>query len=1112
MALQLQDNHATNDSSKGIIIKDTAVSSISESFVVKCKIQTYCDSVAFLLDSGAAFSCVPVSLARRLGVPLEDSNVQLLSCDGSSVSVFGMVRLHIVIVPLRREFFWNFVVAELSQPILGLDFLSHFSLILDCGRKVLRDSRTGLICSISSHTAQQSTTHSPEVSLDHIPTSVRSILQKFPELTQPKSVHRFINTGVKHHIALKESSSPPWSKPRRLAGHKLQCAREEINKLLALGIIRPSSSMFASPIHMAKKGDNFRLTGDYRLLNHLTTPDRYPLPHIHDFSDRLAGATVFSKIDLVRAFNQLPVADEDIPKTAITTPFGSFEYVSMPFGLRNSPASFQRFMDTAFRQQSDYSFAYVDDILVFSKSHEEHLRHLEAIFRTLKAHNLMLALHKCLFQVSELDFLGYHVSAAGLRPMPSRVASFSEQPRPVDHASLRSYTAALGFYRRMIPNFADRISLLQTMVHQQEGSKQLYWTDEADQQFRESRTLLTNAVMLHHLTPSSLFHLVTDASSYAVGAALHQIVDGQPKPIGFFSKKLSASQQKYSTFDRELLAAYLASLHFKKFIEGREVLLFTDHKPLVAALQRPRDAKLDRQQRHMAVITELVSEFHYIRGKENVVADFLSRYPSEDIATVATVEDHAAHQPCDLPAIADAQQNDEELKAFQPRLETFPLPCGKQLFCDVSSRMPRPFVPEALRSVLFKELHGLYHPGVRSSIRLLTERYYWPDMRREIKELARLCLQCQQNKIQTHTKSPIAEFQLPTTARFQFVHCDLVGPLPPATENGIIYRYLLTAIDRTTRWPEVCPLVTIDAVSVANALINMWISRWGAPLYLCTDQGRQFESALFTELSKAMGFHRIRSTAYHPQTNGMIERFHRTLKAALRSSGQQWLDALPAVLLGLRSHPHADNKVSPFEMVTGATLCVPPVSVVSPSTVNSEDLVKKLAKHFQKDFAPFARGSNHNTNFSPQVPDELQTTSHVWLRVDRVLRSLESPYEGPYRVIRRNSKTFTIAVPTGKHVVVSIDRVKPAKIQNTPSSVDSDRSDTSNSPSHSVNIPPSQTNFSPSTSSDAATPDSSDVPSTSYTSSSSEPSPDPPVVGRSGRRVRFNRNPDFHYF
>ena len=899
---------------------------------VKCNISGHNESVKFLVDSGAGFSCVPVSLAQGLRIPIEDCNIQLLSCDGSPVSVLGTIRLRIIITQLRREFSWNFVVANLTQAILGWDFLNHFSLSLDCGSGVIRDSSTGLVCSVSRALEQQSLA----LIFDKIPSSVRDVLEKYPELIQPTSNLQFISTGVEHHIRLQESVSPPWSKPRRLTGLKLQAARDEINKLLEVGIIRPSTSQFASPIHMAPKGEGFRLTGDFRNLNSITIPDRYPLPHLHDFSDKLSGSKIFSKIDLFRAYHQLPVASEDVPKTAITTPFGSFEYITMPFGLRNSAATFQRFMNDKFNLFSDFSFVYVDDILVFSQSEEEHLEHLNTIFKTLHVNNLKISSQKCIFQVPELDFLGYRISADGIKPIPSRIEQFANTPLPKDYATLRSYIGALGFYRRMIPNYANEISLLQGMLHSQEKSKNLNWTDEAVSQFNKSRTLLESAVTLSHPTSSSLFHLVTDASSYAVGTALHQVVDGQPKHLRFFSKKLSNSQKAYSTFDRELLAAYLAVLHFKKFIDGQTVLLFTDHKPLVVALVNSKEAKLDRQQRHMAVITEFISEYHHIKGKDNIVADFLSRHTEEAAAetttSISNIE-NTTDLACDLPAIAAAQVSDAECQEFKPKLTSFKLPNETQLYCDTSTLNPRPFVPTKLRANLFKELHGLYHPGIRSSVQLISERYYWPGMRKEIKELAKQCLSCQQNKILTHTKSPIKEFQLPTTSRFQFVHCDIVGPLPVAVEHGVVYRYLLTIIDRTTRWPEACPLVNIDAVSVAKAFVKTWISRWGTPLYLCTDQGCQFESEFFTELSSLIGFHRVRSTAYHPQTNGMIERFHRTIKAALRSRKEDWFNALPAVLLGLRSHPHCDTGVSPFEMVTGATLFVPPVSVVPSESI-----------------------------------------------------------------------------------------------------------------------------------------------------------------------------------
>nr|XP_040574631.1 protein NYNRIN-like [Lepeophtheirus salmonis] len=275
-------------------------------------------------------------------------------------------------------------------------------------------------------------------------------------------------------------------------------------------------------------------------------------------------------------------------------------------------------------------------------------------------------------------------------------------------------------------------------------------------------------------------------------------------------------------------------------------------------------------------------------------------------------------------------------------------------------------------------------------------------MDKEIKAWAADCVNCQKSKVGRHIKTDIQPFY--AGGRFQTIHLDIVGPLPPVEIPGqsslLPYRYILTCIDRASRWIEVCPLTDITASAIANAFIYVWISRFGVPLYVITDRGKQFESELFHQLSLMVGFHRLRTTSYHPQTNGMIERVHRVIKSALKAKNTKWYFALPIVILGLRMIPSA-NSIPPFTALTGSEIMIP-------------------------------SGTNHSSKLS-YVPKDILTTEYVWIRVDRVKGPLEAPYTGPAKVISRNSHTFRVEYLSGKQDVVSIERLKPAKYAPDPS-------------------------------------------------------------------------------
>ena len=246
--------------------------------------------------------------------------------------------------------------------------------------------------------------------------------------------------------------------------------------------------------------------------------------------------------------------------------------------------------------------------------------------------------------------------------------------------------------------------------------------------------------------------------------------------------------------------------------------------------------------------------------------------------------------------------------------------CSDQLLCDTSTGTPRPFVLETFRRTVFNSLHNLSHPGIRASQHLITSRFIWHGMKTDIGKWTRSCLQCQRAKVHRHTVTPLATFNTPD-ARFDHVHIDLVGPLP--TSQGCTY--LLTCVDRFTRWPEAIPIPDSTADTAAQAFVNGWVSRFGVPSTITTDRGQQFESNLWTQLMRLLGSNRIRTTAYHPIANGLVERFHWHLKGALKclSDPTHWTKAIPLILLGIRTAIKQDLKCTAAEMVYGTTLRLP---------------------------------------------------------------------------------------------------------------------------------------------------------------------------------------------
>ena len=521
--------------------------------------------------------------------------------------------------------------------------------------------------------------------------------------------------GVKHHIVT--NGPAVYARPRRLNARKLALAQAEFQQLERAGIIRCSNSPWSAPLHiMPKPSGGWRPCGKYRRLDQIATDDRYPLPHIHNFNTRLAGAKIFSKIDLIRGYHQIPMAEDSIASS-----FGLWEFLRMPFGLKNAAQTFQRLMDSIF-QRFDFVFIYLDNILVASKSTAEHYDHLRQIFTLLSSNGLIIQKSKCIFGVQEFAYLGHLITVEGVRPVPSRIEAIRNFPTPNSRSSLQRFLGIINFYHRFLPTIASRLAPLHAASAGR--GKELAWTTECQDSFENAKAALAHAILLHHPQANAPTRITVDASDLAIGAQIEQLHHGYWVPIAFFSRKLSSTEMKYSTSDRELLAAYQAVHHFRYFVEGKPFTLYTDHKPLTFALSNNAD-RSPRQSRHLSFIAEFTSDIRHVKGKFNLVADTLSR-----INTIPL-------PPIDFRQLTNDQAASQEIAAYRISITNLFLQDisfgDVSLLCDMSFGKPRPVLRKEWTNRVFQAIHSLAHAGPRPTQRAIADHYVWHGLKRDIR-------------------------------------------------------------------------------------------------------------------------------------------------------------------------------------------------------------------------------------------------------------------------------------------------------------------------------------------------------------------------------------------
>lgn len=678
--------------------------------------------------------------------------------------------------------------------------------------------------------------------------------------------------------------------------------RRQVEGLLFKGYVRESLSPCAVPaLLIPKKDKTWRMCVDSRAINKITTRYRFPIPRLDDLLDQIGKASIFTKLDLKSGYHQIRIRPGDEWKTAFKTREGLFEWLVMPFGLSNAPSTFMRVMNQALRPFiGKFVVVYFDDILIFSNTLQDHLSHLRDVLVALRREKLYVAQHKCEFGVSQVLFLGYVISAAGLRVDPQKVAAVASWPTPTTVTEVRSFHGLASFYRRFVYNFSAIMAPITDCMK----NSTFTWSPEASAAFELIKTRLTTAPVLVLPDFDLPFELHCDASKLGIGAVLSQ----QGRPVAYFSEKMAGARARYSTYDVEFYAIVQAVKHWRHYLAHKEFVLFTDHVAL--RYLGTQDKISSRHASWTAYLQQFTFVIKHQSGKLNKVADALSRR----YALVSTLRVSVTGFEC----LAELYPTDNFFSPIWMDL-THGVRSEYSLVDGFLFRDNRLCVPDcSLRLHIIVDLHKEGHIGRDRTLKLVSESYFWPSLRRDVERFVARCTICQQRKGNASNAGLYLPLPIPTQP-WSDISMDFVLGLP-RTQRG--NDSIFVVVDRFSKMVHFIPCKkTTDAVQVASLFFREIYRLHGLPVSIVSDRDSRFISHFWRSLWKLFKTSLNMSTAYHPQTDGQTEVVNRSLGNMLRCLVGDNVRSWDSLLCQAEfAHNHAHNRslgFSPFKVVYG---------------------------------------------------------------------------------------------------------------------------------------------------------------------------------------------------
>ena len=903
---------------------------------------------------------------------------------------------------------------------------------------------------------------------------------------------------VQHDIQTSEAA-PIRQPPRRVPEAQREIMEEEVAKMLRQGVVEPGQSPWASPVVLVKKKDgSTRFCVDYRRLNTVTQFDAYPLPRIDETIDSLAGSKFFTTLDLLSGYWQVGLTEAARLKSAFVTRSGLYLWKVMPFGLCNAPATFERLMETVLRGlQWETCLVYLDDVVIFGRSEEELLARMDDVFTRLTRAGLKLKPRKCRLFARQCDYLGHVISGDGVTVSPEKVAAIKDWATPETVTDVRSFLGTASYYRRFVPGFATVAAPLHRLT---DNGAQWKWTDQEQEAFDKLKAALCTAPVLAYPVPGAPYVLDTDASNTGIGAVLIQIIDGVEHVLGYASRSLSKTERNYCVTRKELLAVVHFVRHFRPYLYGRKFVIRTDHSSLQWLLNfKEPDGQ---RARWLETLSEYEYSIQHRPGKSHGNADGLSRQwcgkcdrECEGVKVKSRFQStgsgaNPSSQASKLPdqkskdtvrlLQVQTQWTNEELRDFQAADQHL-----QPLLTAVRSQVKPGFVEEAswppmarrylqdwdrltfenevlrrrwyspsgqvkchqviatrpMITAILKAAHeAAGHFGVKRTMERIRDHFHWVGLEADVRSWLKSCDVCGARRGKPTRAHHPYERQA-VSEPLQRVAMDLLGPLDE-TERG--NKYILVVVDYLSKWVEGYPLKDMTATTCADVFTREFVCRYGFPLQVHSDQGRQFESALFQEVCRLMNVSKSRTTPLHPQSDGQTERANKTildlLAKLVATRKEEWDLCLPIALSLYRSSVHSVTGETPNRLMLGREVRTP-VTLLAPLPP-SQDYETNWGRDFHARFGDMhqlvtevtkqkhrAEAPRHDRRCKNLTFNEGDL---VWV-YDPKQRRGKTPkldpnrWSGPWKITRKVSKcTYCVKHQiTKRDTLINVDRMWP---------------------------------------------------------------------------------------